>query len=141
MSLWKREFRKYILEAFIDPVVLFGNFIFYTSIGLLLAFSFPADTADRKGVEDFFKLFKFTSFAQSAYGMVTNSIRLNEPRNYLVNLSQKQAVGASDTFRNLNLITFTSFLFRIFITFWYSLMIYPIVSFEVIQKLHICLNF
>ena len=128
MSLWNREFRKYILESFTDPIILFGNFIFYTTVGLLLAFSYDSDTADKKGVEDFFKLFKYASFAQSAYGMVTNSVRLNEPRIYIIGLSDRKTVGASDTIRNLNLITLTSVLFRICITFWYSLMIYPIVS-------------
>lgn len=129
MSLWKLEFKKYILEAFTDPIILFGNFVFYTVVGLLLAFSYNADTADRKGVEDFFKLFKFASFAQSAYGMVTNSVRLNEPRNYLIALNEKKTVDSYDVIRNLNLISFTSILFRICITFWYSLMIYPIVSY------------
>lgn len=128
MSLWKREFRKYILETFTEPVPLFGIFIFYTTVGLLLAFSYCSSTDDLKGVEDYFALFKFTSFAQSAYGMITNCVRLNEPRKYILSLSDKKTVTVSDTIRNLNLITFTMALFRICITFWLSILIYPIVT-------------
>lgn len=126
MSLSKREFRRYMLESFTDPVVLFGNFVFYTLIGLLLAFCYMDDTADKKAVEGFFRLFKYASFAQSAFGSVTNCTRLNEPRLYLLKLNKQRPVNASDTIRNISILSFCSMLFRIFITFWYSLMIYPI---------------
>jgi hypothetical protein len=128
MSKWRREFHDYLIDSFIEPTTLFGNFIFYTTIGLLLAFSFGNDTDDSKEVEDYFKLFKYVSFAQTAFGLVNNSSRLNGPRKYLQEIALRRKLNVSDVMRNILLVTFTSGLFRIFISFWYSLMVYPIVS-------------
>ena len=128
MSIWWTEFHDYLIDAFIEPNTLFGNFIYYTIIGLLLAFSFGNDTNDSKEVEDYFKLFKYVSFAQTAFGLVNNSSRLNTPRKYLQKISIKRGLTASDIYRNIFLITITSGMFRIFISFWYSLMVYPIVK-------------
>ena len=128
MSIWLTEFHNYLVDAFLEPTALFGNFIFYTLIGLILAFSFGNDTNDAYEVEDFFKLFKYVSFAQTCFGIVNNCSRLNEPRKYLMNISDIRFLFVSDIVRNVFLITVTGGLFRIFITFWYSLMVYPIVS-------------
>lgn len=128
MSIWRHEFHDYLIHAFLDPTTLFGNFIYYTTIGLLLAFSFGSGTDDLKEVEDYFKLFKYVSFAQTAFGLINNSSRLNVPRKYLQGISLRRKLNASDVTRNIFLITLTSGMFRIFITFWYSLMVYPIVS-------------
>ena len=128
MSIWWNEFHDYLIDAFIEPSTLFGNFIYYTIIGLLLAFSFGNDTNDSKEVEDTFKLFKYVSFAQTAFGLINNSSRLNEPRKYLKAIALKRGLAVSDICRNLFLITITSGLFCIFISFWYSLMVYPIVN-------------
>ena len=129
MSIWWNEFHDYLIDTFLDPSTLFGNFIYYTTIGLILAFCFGNDTNDSKQVDDYFKLFKFVSFAQTAFGLINNSTRLNIPRKYLITLSRtkKRRLLVSDIARNLFLITMTSGLFRIFISFWYSLMVYPIV--------------
>lgn len=128
MSIWWTEFHDHLIDAFLEPNVLFGNFIYYTIIGLIVAFTFGHDTNDLKEVEDNFKLFKTVSFAQTAFGLINNSSRLNEPREYLKKLSNTKSLHASDITRNIFLVTLTSGLFRIFITFWYSLMVYPIVS-------------
>lgn len=127
MSIWWTEFHDYLIDAFLEPSTLFGNFIYYTIIGLLLAFSFGNDTDDSKEVEDYFKLFKYVSFAQTAFGLVNNSSRLNNPRKYLHKMSLKRGLTIADICRNIFLITLTSGMFRIFISFWYSLMVYPIV--------------
>lgn len=126
MSIWWRDFCRYLLEAFVEPVNLFGNFLFYTTVGLLLAFAYGDDTDNTKEVESFFLLFKFASFAQSAFGSVNNCTRLNNPRIHLLRLSAIKSVGFLDVFRTVQLIAFTSALFRIFITFWYSILVYPI---------------
>lgn len=128
MSIWWTEFHDHLIDSFIEPHTLFGNFIYYTVIGLIIAFTFGHDTNDPKEVEDNFKLFKTVSFAQTAFGLINNSSRLNESRNYLKKISKKHALHSSDIMRNIFIITCTSGLFRIFITFWYSLMVYPIVS-------------
>lgn len=128
MSIWWTEFHDHLIDAFLDPFVLFGNFIYYTIIGLLVAFTFGNDTNDYKEVEDNFKLFKTVSFAQTAFGLINNSSRLNEPREYLKKISKKRPLHVSDIARTVFLVTLTSGLFRIFTTFWYSLMVYPIVS-------------
>lgn len=129
MSIWWTEFHNYFLDAFVDPYGLFGNFTFYTIIGLLLAFTYGIDADD-----DYFKLFKFVSFAQTGFGLIINCTRLNEPRKYLTRLSRSASASSSknkfnwgDITRNVLLLTLAHGLFRIFITFWYSLMVYPIV--------------
>ena len=128
MSVWWTEFHDYWIDAFLEPHTLFGNFFYYTVIGLLIAFSFGNDTNDSKEVEDYFKLFKYVSFAQTAFGLVNNSSRLNDPRKYLQKMSLERGnLKTSDICRNIFLITITSGMFRIFISFWYSLMVYPIV--------------
>lgn len=128
MSVWRSEFHNYLIDAFLDPNVLFGNFIYYTVIGLILAFSYGQDTDDAYEVEDLFKLFKYVSFAQTGFGIINNCSRLNEPRKYLVKTSKHRSLTISDILRNVFLVIVTGGLFRIFITFWYSLMVYPIVS-------------
>ena len=128
MSIWRIEFHNYLIDAFIDPYVLFGNFIYYTIIGLILAFSYGEDTDDAYEVEDLFKLFKYVSFAQTAFGIINNCSRLDEPRKYLMEMSKRRGLASLDILRNIFLITITGGLFRIFITFWYSIMVYPIVS-------------
>lgn len=129
MSIWRIEFHNYLIDAFLEPNTLFGNFIYYTIIGLLLAFSFGNDTDNSKEVEDYFKLFKYVSFAQTAFGLVNNSSKLNDPRKYLQKMSSsKRGLNISDICRNIFLITITSGMFRIFISFWYSVMVYPIVK-------------
>lgn len=132
--IWWTEFKKYLLEAFTDRITLFGNFLFYTKIGLILAFCYCSDTDDWKGVEDYFKLFKYVSFAQTAFGLINNCARLNQPRIYLRSISTKSELKVFDVLRNVFLVTFTSGLFRIFITFWYSIMVYPIVRFLALKK-------
>lgn len=127
MSIWRLEFHNYLIDSFLDPHVLFGNFIYYTTIGLILAFSYGEDTNDSFEVEDFFKLFKYVSFAQTGFGIINNCSRLNEPRHYLIKISKRRPLTISDILRNVFLVTITGGLFRIFITFWYSLMVYPIV--------------
>ncbi len=129
MSIWWKEFHDYLIDAFLDPTVLFGNFIYYTTVGLLLAFSFGNNTNDLKEVEDYFKLFKYVSFAQTAFGLINNSGRLNDPRKYLIKMAKtEKRLHVRDIMRNLFLVTITSGIFRIFISFWYSLMVYPIVN-------------
>lgn len=133
MSIWWTEFHNFLLDAFTDHYGLFGNFTYYTIIGLLLAFSYGIEAN-----EDYFKLFKFVSLAQTGFGLIINCTRLNEPRKYLSNISRysppntskKRRIGLhwTDITRNVFLITFAHGLFRIFITLWYSLMIYPIVN-------------
>lgn len=135
MSIWLIEFHNYLIEAFLDPATLFGNFVYYTIIGLLLAFTSCNDTEDTKQVEDDFRLFKYVSFAQTAFGLINNSSRLNEPRKYLIAMGIKNGLHSSDIIRNTLLITFSSGLFRIFISFWYSLMVYPIVLASIINSL------
>ena len=128
MKIWRTEFHNYLIEAFLDPTSLFGNLIFYTVIGLISAFTYGNDEENLTGVNDYFQMFKFVSFAQTAFGMVTNCSRLNQPREYLIKISTKRNLKLSDIIRNLFLITITGGFFRIFITFWYSLMVYPIVK-------------
>lgn len=128
MSLWKSELHNYLIDAFLDPVVLFGNFIYYTIIGLLLAFVSGSSTIELKQAQDDYALFKYVCFSQAAFGVINNCTRLNEPRKYLKALAIKNSLNSSDIWRNVFLITITSGLFRIFITFWYSLMVYPIVN-------------
>ena len=128
MSIWRTEFHNYLIDAFLDPNVLFGNFIYYTVIGLLLAFCYGQDTNDSYEVEDLFKLFKYVSFAQTGFGIINNCARLNQPRLYLIKISKSRNLSTSDILRNIFLITVTGGLFRIFISFWYSIIVYPIVN-------------
>lgn len=130
MTIWWTEFHNYLIDAFLDPNVLFGNFIYYTIIGLILAFCYGQDTNDSYEVEDLFKLFKYVSFAQTGFGIINNCSRLNEPRKYLIKMSKVRGLSSFDILRNVFLITITGGLFRIFISFWYSLMVYPIVRLD-----------
>ena len=133
MTIWWTEFHNYLIDAFLDPNVLFGNFIYYTIIGLILAFCYGQDTNDSYEVEDLFKLFKYVSFAQTGFGIINNCSRLNEPRKYLIKMSKVSGLSSFDILRNVFLITITGGLFRIFISFWYSLMVYPIVRLDKIR--------
>ena len=136
MTIWWTEFHNYLIDAFLDPNVLFGNFIYYTIIGLILAFCYGQDTNDSYEVEDLFKLFKYVSFAQTGFGIINNCSRLNEPRKYLIKMSKVRGLSSFDILRNVFLITITGGLFRIFISFWYSLMVYPIVRLDKIRLIN-----
>ena len=125
--IWWTEFKNYLLESFTDRINLFGNFLYYTKIGLILAFSYCNNPDDLTGVEGYFRLFKYVSFAQTAFGIVNNCSRLNQPKLYLKSIAAKNDLKVSAVVRNVFLVTFTSGLFRIFITFWFSIMVYPIV--------------
>lgn len=128
MSNWRKEFHDHLIDSFLDPNVLFGSFCFYTIIGLLIAFIFGTIDNNKIQALSYLDLFKTVSLSQTAFGLINGSSRLNVSREYYQLLSEKRPIVAFEIIKTLFFIIFTTCLFRIFITFWFSLMVYPIVS-------------